>query len=77
MGILQGDWISEVPGVKLLKEKRPFVDYRCDFINAVTGDRIAMNASGECLYNDDTGEFIGGVCWCRDLQEYSDFLDDR
>ena len=31
-----------------------------------------MNVSGECLYDDDTGEFMGGICWCRDLQEYSD-----
>jgi hypothetical protein len=36
-----------------------------------------MNVSGECLYDDDTGEFLGGICWCRDLQEYSDFLSEQ
>ena len=68
---------SEVPGVRLVREKTPFVNYRCGFIHAMTGVRIAMNVSGECLYDDDTGEFVGGVCWCRDIQEYSDFLNDR
>jgi hypothetical protein len=68
---------SEVPGVRLVREKTPFVNYRCGFIHAMTGVRIAMNVSGECLYDDDTGDFVGGVCWCRDIQEYSDFLNDR
>jgi hypothetical protein len=55
---------SEVPGVRLVREKIPFVNYRCGFVHAMTGVRIAMNVSGECLYGDDTGEFVGGVCWC-------------
>jgi hypothetical protein len=63
--------------VRLVREKTPFVNYRCGFIHAMTGVRIAMNVSAECLYDEDTGEFVGGVCWCRDLQEYSDFLNDR
>jgi hypothetical protein len=43
----------------------------------ITGDKVVMNVSGECLYDDDTGEFMGGICWCRDLQEYGDFLSEQ
>jgi len=67
--------ISEMPGVQLVRSPRTsFQNYRCGFTHAVTGDRVVINLSGEFLYDDSTGDFIGGVCWCRDLQEYSDFV---
>jgi hypothetical protein len=68
---------TEFPGMKLVRAKKPFSDYRCGFGHAITGDRITMNVSEECLYDDDTGEFLGGLCWCRDVQEYTDFLIDE
>jgi hypothetical protein len=68
---------TEFPGMRLVRAKKPFTDYRCGFTHAVTGDKVVMNVSGECLYDDDTGEFMGGICWCRDLQEYSDFLSEQ
>jgi hypothetical protein len=68
---------SEFPGLRLVRAKKPFTDYRCGFMHAITGDRVVMNVSGECLYDDDTGEFMGGICWCKDLQEYSDFLREQ
>ncbi|PVH74467.1 hypothetical protein DL98DRAFT_519277 [Cadophora sp. DSE1049] len=64
------------PGLKMVRTRKPFTGYRCGFIHAVTGDRVVMSVDGECLYDDLSGEFIGGLCWCRDLQEYSDFLVD-
>jgi len=67
----------EFPGTRLVRARTPFTDYRCGFIHAATGDKIVMNVSGECLYDDDTSEFMGGICWCRDLQEYSDFLSEQ
>jgi hypothetical protein len=70
--------VSEMPGMRLVRSPRtPFRDYRCGFTHAVTGDRVVINVSGECLYDDSTGDFIGGVCWCRDLQEYSDFVTQQ
>ncbi|TVY81149.1 Histidine protein kinase NIK1 [Lachnellula suecica] len=66
---------TELPGMRLVRSPRtPFQDYRCGFTHQVTGDRVVMNVSGECLYDDATGEFVGGICWCRDMQEYSDFV---
>jgi hypothetical protein len=67
----------EFPGMRLVRAKKPFTDYRCGFTHGITGDKIVMNVSGECLYDDETGEFMGGICWCRDLQEYSDFLSEQ
>jgi len=68
---------AEFPGMRLVRAKKPFTDYRCGFTHTITGDKIVMNVSGECLYDDDTGEFMGGICWCRDLQEYGDFLNEQ
>jgi hypothetical protein len=68
---------AEFPGMTLVRAKKPFTDYRYGFTHTKTGDRIVMNVSGECLYDDDTGEFMGGICWCRDLQKYSEFLSDQ
>ncbi|KAI6714863.1 hypothetical protein PZA11_007741 [Diplocarpon coronariae] len=68
---------TEFPGIKLVRAKVPFTGYRCGFINAGTGAKIVCSVDGECLYDDDTGEFLGGIFWSRDIQEYSDFLVDR
>ncbi len=68
---------TEFPEMRLVKAKKPFADYRWGFVHAVTGDRIVMNVSGECVFDDDTGEFVGWICWCRHPQEYSEFLKER
>lgn len=68
---------TEFPGMKLVRARKPFTGYRCGFIHAMTGVRLVASIDGECLYDDDTREFIGGMCWCRDLQVYSDFLEDK
>lgn len=66
---------SEFPGMKLLRTRHQFTNYRCGFTHSVTGDRIVMGVSGELLYDSDTGELVGGICWCHDLEEYSDFTN--
>ncbi|KAH8661668.1 hypothetical protein BGZ60DRAFT_433470 [Tricladium varicosporioides] len=68
---------SEFPGMRLVRNRTPFMDFRCGFTHMVTGDKVVMNVRGECLYDDDTGEFLGGICWCRDLQEYSHFVSQQ
>ncbi|KAK0114043.1 hypothetical protein ONS95_014284 [Cadophora gregata] len=65
---------DDFPGLRMTRTRKPFTGYRCGFIHAITGDRILMSVDGECLYDESTEEFIGGLCWCRDLQEYSNFL---
>jgi hypothetical protein len=68
---------AEYPGISLVRSKKPFNGHRYGFTQAITGDKLVMNMSGECLYDDDTGEFLGGLCWCHDVQEYSDFVSDQ
>ncbi|KAG4435186.1 hypothetical protein IFR05_009325 [Cadophora sp. M221] len=68
---------AEFPGMKLVQSKEAFTGYRCGFVHAMTGDKLVVSVDGECLYDDDTGEFIGGICWCTDLQVYSDFIVDQ
>lgn len=65
---------DDFPAVRLVRSREPFTNYKCGFIHAITGDKIVMSVTGECLYDDDTGEFLGGICWCKDLKEYSDYL---
>lgn len=69
---------AEYPGVRLVRAPRTtFQNYRCGFVHAITGEKVVMNVSGEFLYDDTTGEFVGGICWCRELQDYSDFVRDQ
>ena len=65
---------EELPGMKVVTTRAPFTDYRCGCLHADTRKRIILIVHGECLYDDDTGEFLGGLCWCDDLQEFSEFV---
>lgn len=65
---------TELPGVKVVRDRKPFTNFRCGFEHHQTNEKIVMTVNGECLYDDDTGEFIGGVCWCYDLQNYYDYV---
>ncbi|KAH8593804.1 hypothetical protein B0O99DRAFT_514983 [Bisporella sp. PMI_857] len=65
---------TEYPGIKVIRKRKPFTNYRCGFEHHITKEKIVMSVNGECLYSDDTGEFIGGVCWCYDLQNYNDYV---
>lgn len=65
---------DEYPGMKIIKSRTPYSNYRCGFLHAITGERIVMRVNAECLYDDDTGEFLGGVCWCDELQEYTEAM---
>ena len=65
---------AKFPGLKLVRAKAPFTNYRCGFTLFITGEKIVVSVSKECLYDDDTGEFMGGICWCHDAEEYSHFL---
>lgn len=68
---------TEFPGMKLVSARQPFTNYRCGFVHVITGDKLVTNVTGECLYDEDTGEFQGGIIWLKDIQEYSDFLSNE
>ncbi|CZT10706.1 related to histidine kinase [Rhynchosporium graminicola] len=68
---------SEFPSVRLVRTREPFTKNRFGFIHAVTGDKLVVSIDGECLYDDETGEFLGGICWCKDMQLYSDYVANQ
>ncbi|KAL2063854.1 hypothetical protein VTL71DRAFT_4348 [Oculimacula yallundae] len=68
---------TNFPCMKMVRTKTPFINTRYGFVHAVTGERLVVCVDGECLYDDETGEFLGGICWCKDLQLYDDFLSDQ
>ena len=59
--------VSEYPGVKLVRSREGFTGYRCGFLHMVSGKQIVMSVDGECLYDDQTEEFLGGICVCVTL----------
>lgn len=65
---------SEFPAIRVVRTRKPFTDCKYGFTHAGTGHKAVMNVSGECLFDDETGEFLGGLCWCKDLQDYSEFI---
>lgn len=62
--VYNDDFTLELPacermGYKLLSNRENIPSTTLGIINNVTGDRMVINTSGECLY--DSGEFIGGL----------------
>lgn len=69
--------VEEYPGMILLATKKPFDNVTHGFLHARTRARHVFQVKGECLYDDETGEFLGGICLCNSLQEYSNFVLDQ
>lgn len=65
---------DEFPGLKLVRTKRNFEELTYGITHWKTRVKMIMTLTGECLYDDQTDEFLGGICWCTDVQEYSNFL---
>ena len=63
---------EELPGIRMVKTRKPYKDCRYGYKVLKTGMRYIFTSSGECLY-DDAGQFIGGVCWFSSFQELSEF----
>ena len=68
---------DEFHGLRLVRTREPFKNYRSGFMHFVTGEHYLMNVVGELLYDDETGECIGGICWCHDLQPYADYVSEK
>ncbi|KAG0137519.1 hypothetical protein HOY82DRAFT_375727 [Tuber indicum] len=64
---------DEVPIVRLLKSKKVLAPQRVGTFSA-TGDKIVFDTCGEGIYDDETGEFIAGLVWLRDITEYEEKL---
>jgi len=64
---------DEVPIVRLLKNKKALPSQRIGTFSA-TGNKIVFDTCGEGIYDDETGEFIAGLVWLRDITEYEEKL---
>lgn len=67
---------EEYPGAVLVRTQRPFNKLRCGFVHPFSGDRMTTVITGECLYDDD-GNFIGGICWCDNIQEFGEYVLEK
>ncbi|KAA8566066.1 hypothetical protein EYC84_008670 [Monilinia fructicola] len=68
---------DEYPGTVLIRTQQPFTNYRCGFILPTTGDRMTTLMTGECLYDETTGAFLGAICWCQEIQEFEEYLIEK
>jgi PAS domain S-box-containing protein len=66
--------LAEFPGIKLVRTRLSFKEQKYGFVYPHTGERLRLDLSGDCLYDEATGEFLGGVVWCRDVTEYTKMI---
>lgn len=66
--------VAEYPCIKLVKSRQSFKEHKYGFVHPLTGKRVRLDLSGDCLYDEVTGEFLGGVVWCRDVTEYTEVI---
>ena len=65
--------INEHPVIKLIRTRKNFKEEKYGFCDP-TGKRVWLDLSGDCLYDELTGEFLGGVVWCRDVTDYTEMI---
>jgi signal transduction histidine kinase len=66
--------VNDFPGIQLVRTRQSFKEHKIGFIYPYTGKRLRLDLSGDCLYDHVTGEFLGGVVWCRDVTEYTEVI---
>jgi hypothetical protein len=65
---------DEYPGTRAVRTREPLKNFRCGITHSSTGDRLTMVITCESLYDVDTGEYLGALCWCEQLQDYQEYL---
>lgn len=68
---------DEYPSVVLIRTRESFVNHRYGFVHPVNGHRMTTLMTGECLYEETTGDFLGVICWCEDVQEFGEYLIEK
>ena len=66
--------VAEYPSIKLVRTRQSFKEHKYGATYPQTGRRVRLDLSGDCLYDEGTGEFLGGVVWCRDVTEYTEVI---
>ena len=62
---------EEFPIIKLCRTKKPFSGWRVGILRE-NGERSVYDCDGEGIYDDKTGEFLGGIVALKDVTEYTE-----
>ncbi|KAH0609175.1 uncharacterized protein H6S33_001403 [Morchella sextelata] len=65
--------VDEHPLIKLVKTKKAISPGRFGMYSR-EGKKMVFDAHGDGIYDNDTGEFLGGLTWLRDVTEYQEKL---
>lgn len=65
--------IHEFPLSQLVREKKPFSKITFGLIDARKKRRI-LQASGDCVFNKETGEYQAGICTVTDVTWLHDLI---
>jgi PAS domain S-box-containing protein len=67
---------DEYPLVELCKTQKPFKSWRIGVKDPKRGN-IVYDCSGECYYDEKTGEFLAGIVALKDVTEYTSALKSQ
>jgi len=66
--------IEEYPIMHLMKTQKRFTARRVGMENDFTGIRLLFDVDGEEIFDEKTGEFLGGLVIFRDITEYANTI---
>jgi len=67
---------DEYPLVELCRTQKPFKSQRIGFKDPTKGNTV-YDCSGECYYDEKTGEFLAGMIALKDVTEYTSLLKSQ
>jgi len=67
---------DENPMVVLTRTRKPFKSWKVGYLD-VNGERVVYEVAGDCLYDPQTGEFIGGMTVLKDVTELTKIIRNQ
>lgn len=65
---------DEIPIVKLCRTQKGFSNWEIGIVESKTGKPSNYNVMGEGIFDDKSGEFLGGLILMKDVTEYTERL---
>ncbi|KAH0548656.1 hypothetical protein GP486_007800 [Trichoglossum hirsutum] len=63
---------DEFPIVEICRTQKPFASRIVGMKDPISGRRLSYDVGGKGILDEDTGEFLAGLIWMRDVTEYKD-----
>ncbi|KAI9699181.1 MAG: hypothetical protein M1820_007260 [Bogoriella megaspora] len=63
--------VDEFPIMQLCRKQERFEGKRVGMMNSITGTRVVFDVNGEPIFDNRTGEFLGGIVIFKDVTEYT------